>query len=152
MLTLLLSMAGPYKYVFVAGILVLSHGISYFFGWRGAHDALVQYRTSIEVIAKRQAEEVKQTELDHDRQTKAVAEIYSDDRARLLANLSRLRKQSNGSGTLPRDAINPQGTNAATSEQRGTCEGTEFYTNALSDVLQLKAWQEWAIRQRIPVK
>lgn len=143
----------PYRILAGLAILLIACGSAYFAGWAGQHDLLVAYRAQVAQAAAAQAAQSHQKDLENEQQTQAVALAYSTDNARLNAALERMRKQSaTGSRAVSQFAIRAKSPDATPGEQRGACEGSEFYANALNDALMLKDWQEWAIRQRLPVE
>ena len=143
----------PYRILAGLAVLLIACGSAYFAGWSGQHDLLVTYRAQVAQAAAAQAAQSHQKDLENEQQTKTVADAYRADADRLRTNLERLRKQSpTGGRAVSPFAIRTKSPDAAPGEQRGACEGSEFYANALSDALMLKDWQEWAIRQRLPVE
>jgi hypothetical protein len=122
-------------------------------GWSGEHDLRVADAARVAQAAADQAAQSLQKDADHEQQTQAVAVAYGDDLNRLNTALDRMRKQPAGSGgSVPQAYLRAKGIDAAPGEQRGACEGSEFYANAMNDALTLKHWQDWAIRMQLPVE
>lgn len=143
----------PYRILGGLAVFLIACGTSYFYGWSGQHDLLIAYRAEVAQAAASQAAQSHQKDVENEAQTQAAAIAYSADADRLNAALERMRKQSSAGGrTVSQFALSAKSLDAATGEQRGACEGSEFYVNALNDALTVKSWQEWAIRQRLPVE
>jgi hypothetical protein len=139
-----------YRILFGLAVVVGIFAIGYFFGWRNQHDILVKYQSQVKQEGIDQAAQSKQKELEQNEQTKAVADDYSTERTALFASIDRLRLNASASA-VPVHAISTESTNAAPSEFGSSCTST-FYANALDDALRLSKWQEWALRQHIPVE
>lgn len=139
---------------YLAGIAILAvvflSGLG--MGWSFEHDKFVAYKSQIDTLAKEKTEQVKLKDNENEEQTRIIAKTYDAEIIRLRNALTRLRNDSGNTNTLPTTPEGSQSPYGASCEQCRTCEGTEFYENALKDALKVQMWQEWAIRQRIPVE
>lgn len=116
------------------------------FYWYGKH---VQSNVD-NALAAKQAVQSAKIKGDQDATTFAVAETYSEYIHTLQSKLDRLR-QSASATPVSSATLDSKGADAAEPEFGRTCTRT-FYENALTDVLTLTAWQDWAKNQHIPVK
>jgi hypothetical protein len=107
-------------------------------------------RVKDEIQAKEQQIQTLNKEKEQDANTYQVATTYSAEIDRLHANLNWMRNHPKAPVSRPSNS--PIIVNGTVPEQLGACEGTEFYTNALTDVIKLNALQRWIRLQGFPVK
>jgi hypothetical protein len=136
-----------YKLLGASALLTGLFFAGYATGWSSQHSVLVAYRAGVDAAAAAQSNAARAEDAERGVQTRAVAAAYDADVTRLRAALGRLRKPENGSDRVPKTTDRTEGTDVAREEQRGTCEGSEFYAAALEDALTVQKWQEWALRQ-----
>ena len=134
------SFLNPYKYLIIAAGIAIALGVAYYSGYRHEHDKLVTYKAQVIQQAKDQESIVKQKDTENEQKTQAVANDYKQYYDRLIAGL----RHQLSSSKVPSTLDSHKGNDGAPSELSGTCEGTEFYANALKDALRLQLWIEWA--------
>jgi hypothetical protein len=123
---------------------VFLFGGGYFEGWKSNHDEIV----ALTATAKAQTSAAKQKDAENEQQTYALQKSYHDTSIRLNDALDRLH--NSGSSGLSKAANSAKVPDGYTAVEGGTCQSA-FYDKALKAELMVEAWQEWAIRQRIPV-
>ena len=140
----------PYR---IAGILCIGAAIfaaGVFAGYRHEHDALVSYRSKVEQAAADQTRIAKEKDDEHDKQTLAVAQSYGDDVNRLNDALARMLHTKTNSFSMPKTTNGSEAVDGASIEPSRTCPSS-FYSACLNDALKVSKWQEWAVRQGVPV-
>lgn len=148
----------PNTYLMLAKVAGLMFLVATAFFW-GVHsgksrvqfqfDAYKQQQT---ILAQQQELKAKEQEAANERVTYEMGTAYASDLAHLRASLERMRKQQAASSSVPAATGSTQTANAGGTAEGRTCEGTEFYTKALTAELMLEAWQKWAVEQHIPVR
>ena len=119
-------------------------GGGYYEGWRSNHDKIVE----ITAIAKAQDAATKEKDAEHAKITEDLKTSISATGKRLDDALARLHNAS--TGKLPPGSIGSKVPDGYTAVEGGTCQSA-FYDKALKAELLAEQWQEWAIRQGIPV-
>ena len=119
-------------------------GGGYFEGWKSNHDQIV----TLAATAKAQDEAAKQKEADNDKQTYELTKSYLATTAQLNDALDRLHKVN--SGKVPGSALGSKIPDGYTAVEGGTCQSA-FYDKALKTELMVEGFQEYVVRQRIPV-
>jgi hypothetical protein len=119
-------------------------GGGYYEGWKSNHDQIVALTSA----AKNQDAAAKQKDAENDQQTYALQKSYRDTSIRLNDALDRLH--NSGYGKVPGNPIGSKIPDGYTAVEGGTCQSA-FYDKSLKAELMLEQWQEWAIKQGIPV-
>jgi hypothetical protein len=140
------------KYGAYALVVIGIFGVGYWKGYAPEHDKLISFQAKVTQEANDQNAAAKRKDAENETQTLAVANAYTVDNNRLRAALEQLRKSTNSFSKLPKAADGSQGSDGAKQELSGTCQGSEFYANALEDALKLQKWQEWAERLNLSVE
>ncbi len=92
----------------------------------------------------------KQQEVAQNETTSQVAESYSAELDRLNAALSVPKHIATTSRTVRPASLSSIGSHAAIGQLAPSCSN-DFRYNALKDALTIKAWQDWATSEKIPV-
>ena len=132
------------KILVALALTIFLAGGGYYEGWKSNHDEITTHTKA----AKDQTAAAKQKDAENDQQTYALQKSYHDTSVRLNDALDRLHNA--GRGKVPAGSIGSQVPDGYTSVEGGTCQSA-FYDKAMKAELQLEGWQEWAIRQRIPL-
>lgn len=120
-------------------LLILLTG-SYYEGFISEHDKLIKYEATITANAVLQNKQNILKEKEQNDTTAQITSDYSNTVAKLNDAL-RLHHTSSNSVSKPTNSI--KSTNDPKPEQSNSCENSEFYTNALEDVVKLNALQDW---------
>jgi hypothetical protein len=132
------------KILVALALTIFLAGGGYYEGWKSNHDEI----TTLTKAAKDQTAAAKQKDAENDQQTYALQKSYHDTSIRLNDALDRLHNA--GRGKVPAGSIGSQVANGYTAVEGGTCKSA-FYDKSLKAELMLEQWQEWAIKQGIPV-
>lgn len=133
-------------------IAVSIFGAGYFLGWKSEHDDLVTFQAQVTQAGLIQEVAVKEKEKENDKQTIFIANAYNDAIVDLRRQLDRVQyTYRTSSSKMSKITGSSKGANEARQESAGTCEGTQFYRNALEDAQTIEFWQNWAVREDIPV-
>lgn len=127
----------------IAAVVFLFGG-GYYEGWKSNHEQLIALASD----AKTQNNEAKQKDFEHEKQTRALQKSYADSVRSLDDALDRLHNDS--TGKLPQGSSSSQVIDGYTAVEGGTCKSS-FFDKAMKAELLAEKWQEWAIRQSIPV-
>lgn len=92
----------------------------------------------------KQVEAAKNKEIEQNENTYKVAVAYTD-------MLSTLDKRLRNKPSLPRPPGNTEGADATLGEYGITCTRA-FYEAGLHDAIKIQGFQDWVIKQKIPVK
>jgi membrane protein involved in colicin uptake len=130
-----------YKPIGLVLVLLMFGGACYYQGYAGEHDKLITFKAQVDQAAKDQNDASKKKDAENEAQTLAVAQAYGD-----------AYNNSTSGGQLPPATQGAQGSNGASGELSGACQGTDFYANALEDALKLQSWQEWARRMNLQIE
>lgn len=151
----------PYKLIGV-GILVIGlFGCGYWRGYTNEHIKFVAYESQVKAQGEMQANLNKQKEIENDRQTQQVAQDYAATTNELHNQLERLRNLYAGGSTVSTVASNSQGLNETGIKLPRSCEDTgydpcevsrQFFEGALNDANKVEGFQDWVIREHIPVQ
>lgn len=128
-----------WKYLVILALLAGAYSA----GWYKEHIALVEYKATIAALGQAQEAQTKAKEAEYEHNTEVIADSYSSELERLQHNAD--------SRKLSKTPIGSKSSNGASGEPSRACKSSEFYDNALKDALTLKAWQDWAVKQGIPV-
>jgi len=138
-----------YKYAGIAFIVAALLGSAYYKGYAHEHDKLIAYQAQIKQIQLDNDIIVKQKDEENVKNAKTITAGYNAYYTKLIAGL---HNNAANSGQPTKDSDSTKGADGAKQELGGTCQGSEFYSNALEDVLKLQSWQEWAIRNHLTVE
>lgn len=131
----------------IAGAIIFSvllFGGGYYEGWKSNHDQIVALTTA----AKVQTAAAKQKDAENDQQTYALQKSYHDTSVRLNDALDRLH--NSGSSKVPGSPLGSKIPDGYTAVEGGTCQSA-FYDKAMKAELMVEGFQEYVVRQRIPV-
>ena len=106
----------------------------------------------MKIEAQQQALDAAKKKGEQDETTNQIASNYSNDLINLNRVIDRMRvKPATTSPAMPAAAVSAVPVDATLREYGSACTRA-FYEAGLEDALKLKAWQDWAIKEHIPVK
>ena len=132
------------KILVALALTIFLAGGGYYEGWKSNHDDIVALTTA----AKIQSAAAKQKDAENDQQTYALQKSYHDTSVRLNDALDRLHNA--GRGKVPGSPIGSQIPDGYTAVEGGTCQSA-FYDKAMKAELMVEGFQEYVVRQRIPL-
>lgn len=132
------------KILVALALTIFLAGGGYYEGWKSNHDEIVALTTA----AKIQSAAAKQKDAENDQQTYALQKSYHDTSIRLNDALDRLHNA--GRGKVSAGSIGSQVPDGYTAVEGGTCQSA-FYDKAMKAELMVEGFQEYVVRQRIPL-
>ena len=150
-------MSSPYillaKFVGVSLVLIALYALGWHKGSDHVQTAFDNYVQAQTVAQQQNALAAKNKELENETATQQIADAYNGTIDTLNARLAGMRNATApDTRTVRCTAVSAETPDATKSQSPGSNAGDEFYSACLTDALTLKAWQDWATVQHIPVR
>ena len=150
-------MTSPYillaKFVGVSLVLIALYALGWHKGSDHVQMAFDNYKQAQTVAQQQNALAAKNKELENETATQQIADAYNGTIDTLNARLAGMRSAAApDTRTVRCTSVSTPQADGTQPQPAGSNAGDEFYSACLTDALTLKAWQDWASAQHIPVR